>query len=543
MKKLVCELCGESDFLKTEGMFECQACGAKYTLEEARSMFVDVDDSEENKSKAPANDIAYEDSPEKKTVKRVVVAPRPGQGTTVKRVVPTPSARRVVATPQPGKKVVVQKTTDGKTPVVKKVVVRPQVRTTQEVVQEAPQVKTVDVNKGVGIGSAQMIENLFILSQNAFDSENYVDAENYANRVIELDASNSDAWLMKGNCAGKNTDGTSIRLLESINCWNTCLVNSEKSDYEDYQFTVRTNCIDIAVAYIIKNCKQFMTSPSNGNFDLIKAKIDELEPIIRKANQTFGVDVISYEDKLASNISAIVTAISKQSIKDYGKKKEQQTEEKYKQFVATQDACIYAWEYLLKLAKRHGTVTAILSNIKKMHEAIIRNCGYKVSGSGKIKVAIECSLADKNKRLEAIKRNRKIVEDMFVDIRKRDRVEQKFKNEKYWAEHAEEKQALIEEHTKLDHEVFELENSKLKMPELTELKKLEEEALRLQILKDNPTYSNKERTAYMNQLNKIKKQVVTKKRELASRLNPIEQQIEKYKKRMFNIETELNMNR
>ena len=132
---------------------------------------------------------------------------------------------------------------------------------------------------------------------------------------------------------------------------------------------------------------------------------------------------------------------------------------------------------------------------------------------------------------------------MFVDIRKRDRVEQKFKNEKYWAEHAEEKQQLLDEHTKLDHEVFELENFKLKMPELKELKKLEEEALRLQILKDNPTYSNKERTAYMEQLNKVRKQVVTKKRELASRLNPIEQQIEKYKKRMFNIETELNMNR
>ena len=63
------------------------------------------------------------------------------------------------------------------------------------------------------------------------------------------------------------------------------------------------------------------------------------------------------------------------------------------------------------------------------------------------------------------------------------------------------------------------------------------------VLKDNPTYSNKERTGFMNELNKVRKQVVTKKRELASRLNPIEQQIEKYKKRMFNIETELNMNR
>ena len=74
-------------------------------------------------------------------------------------------------------------------------------------------------------------------------------------------------------------------------------------------------------------------------------------------------------------------------------------------------------------------------------------------------------------------------------------------------------------------------------------KKLEEEAIRLQVLKDNPVYSNKERAAYMEQLNKTRKQIVTKKRELASRLNPIEDKIEKFKKRMFNIERELNMNR
>ena len=177
-----------------------------------------------------------------------------------------------------------------------------------------------------------------------------------------------------------------------------------------------------------------------------------------------------------------------------------------------------------------------------MHESIIRNKGY-ITKNGKTKVGLECSMAERNQRLEAIKAEKKKLDDKFVDIRKRDRVEQKIKNEKYWEEHQDEKKQLLDEHAKLDHEIFELENSKLKMPELTELKKLEEEAIRLQVLKDNPVYSNKERAAYMEQLNKTRKQIVTKKRELASRLNPIEDKIEKYKKRMYNIEKELNMNR
>lgn len=41
MKRLVCEMCGSADVLKHEGLFVCQVCGCKYTLEEARKMMVE----------------------------------------------------------------------------------------------------------------------------------------------------------------------------------------------------------------------------------------------------------------------------------------------------------------------------------------------------------------------------------------------------------------------------------------------------------------------------------------------------------------------
>lgn len=43
MKKIVCELCESTDFVKEGGMFVCQGCGTKYTVEEARSMMREVD--------------------------------------------------------------------------------------------------------------------------------------------------------------------------------------------------------------------------------------------------------------------------------------------------------------------------------------------------------------------------------------------------------------------------------------------------------------------------------------------------------------------
>ena len=41
MKQLKCDLCGSTDFLKEDGVFVCQYCKTKYTVEEARKMMIE----------------------------------------------------------------------------------------------------------------------------------------------------------------------------------------------------------------------------------------------------------------------------------------------------------------------------------------------------------------------------------------------------------------------------------------------------------------------------------------------------------------------
>lgn len=41
MKRLTCEMCGSTDFLKEDGVFVCQSCGCKYSVEEAKKMMVE----------------------------------------------------------------------------------------------------------------------------------------------------------------------------------------------------------------------------------------------------------------------------------------------------------------------------------------------------------------------------------------------------------------------------------------------------------------------------------------------------------------------
>ena len=43
MKRLTCEMCGSSDLIKENGVFVCQNCGTKYSVEEAKKMMVEGD--------------------------------------------------------------------------------------------------------------------------------------------------------------------------------------------------------------------------------------------------------------------------------------------------------------------------------------------------------------------------------------------------------------------------------------------------------------------------------------------------------------------
>lgn len=49
MQAMVCELCGSNDIVKQDGLYVCQHCGTKYTIEEAKKLIgtVKIDTSEE----------------------------------------------------------------------------------------------------------------------------------------------------------------------------------------------------------------------------------------------------------------------------------------------------------------------------------------------------------------------------------------------------------------------------------------------------------------------------------------------------------------
>ena len=41
MKQLTCQMCGSTDLMKQNGVFVCQTCGMKYSVEEAKKMMIE----------------------------------------------------------------------------------------------------------------------------------------------------------------------------------------------------------------------------------------------------------------------------------------------------------------------------------------------------------------------------------------------------------------------------------------------------------------------------------------------------------------------
>jgi tetratricopeptide (TPR) repeat protein len=41
MKELTCEMCGSTEIIKQDGMYICQTCGTKYSVEEAKKMMIE----------------------------------------------------------------------------------------------------------------------------------------------------------------------------------------------------------------------------------------------------------------------------------------------------------------------------------------------------------------------------------------------------------------------------------------------------------------------------------------------------------------------
>ena len=113
------------------------------------------------------------------------------------------------------------------------------------------QAKSLMVEGTVKVDRSEDALNLVRLSHSAFETGNYQESYDYANRALEIDAENIEAWILKGACCGVMPNPQERRLTEMQNAFGRAVEYAA----EEEQSTIRRQCTakalhvgDVAVA-------------------------------------------------------------------------------------------------------------------------------------------------------------------------------------------------------------------------------------------------------------------------------------------------------
>lgn len=166
MKALTCEMCGSTNLIKEGGVFVCQSCGTKYSVEEAKKMMIEG---------------------------------------------------------------------------------------------------TVSVKGTVSIDNSKSIDNYLVMARNAVTAGNYAEAEQYCNKIIEINHSHAEAWLLKGQAAGWQSTLANIRIDESVNCFENAL-NFAGDESESIKEKGLDAITDLLNALLRLACNHFAEYPGNDSY-------------------------------------------------------------------------------------------------------------------------------------------------------------------------------------------------------------------------------------------------------------------------------------
>jgi hypothetical protein len=101
----------------------------------------------------------------------------------------------------------------------------------------------------VVIDRTNEIDNLLALAHAALDAANPSEAYDYANRALEIDAQNADAWVAKGRAAGWSSTLKHFRVTEMLSAFSTAvdLGGSERQEALRRECADQMNRVAVAV--------------------------------------------------------------------------------------------------------------------------------------------------------------------------------------------------------------------------------------------------------------------------------------------------------
>ena len=464
MKKLVCEMCEGTDFLKDGGVFVCQTCGCKYSLEEAKKMMSD--------------------------------APAGATGTSAGPV-------------------------------------------------------TVD--------NSAAISNYLTMAQNAMEADNNEEAENYANKIIELDITHSEAWKIKGEAAGWQSTTAKPRLSDSVTAWINAVTYAEEDQKEELREEIAGKYTKLFLAMVSLNTGHFAKIQSAENKNSIKKTVDDgiamMNMLLSQAGVSFN-RAYTY-NRIAKLINDAAVDGFKDAREDFGPDHSDMAKWKWERFTASCDECLELMEYTLRYVRDEDMATTICNNLVFVGETVRDSCSWKfnVNSWNSDKYDKDFSFtseakAARTKNINGWKEKKENFTSGRIDRVKnalqsgRVDEEEARGRAKYWEEHSDEKAALEKETAELQTKTADL---KAQLKALPISKKLDETRDNIDSLEKQKAslglFKGKEKKAIQEQIDQLVALIEQQKKEETTAKKPINDDIKANEARIDEIKKELTKSR
>lgn len=329
--------------------------------------------------------------------------------------------------------------------------------------------------------NAATIENYLTLATSALDASNNEEADSYASKVLELDANNARAWMIKGVGIGWQSTVSNVRFDEMTNCWGKCLENASEVEAAEFREVMSEQGASLVKALVNVNANNFSSYPSKDNLNHLRGCANTfLSTSVSLITHGVKVDIAEISEYMASKMNQAAVAGSDVADKNYGPDRSDKHIYAYRRWIDENDNCISLLETALAMAEEESTINRIVENLRVLQENAINSCCYKFEANGytsgyyKDQSLTETAKSNRRKEINKYKATAKdkIKKKKDAEEKKR-REEQEKRNKEYWDAHAEERAKLEVQKNELEAKIQPI-NKELNELE-QQLKKAQEE--------------------------------------------------------------------
>lgn len=305
------------------------------------------------------------------------------------------------------------------------------------------------------------IANMLTLAQNAIEQGNNSQAEDYANKILELNNAEPQAWLIKGEAIGWQSTTDNIRFSEMASCFSFALKYAEGETKENYKKIMADQCASLINALINLTTKNFGEYPSDENLQRINKAVQGLFSLRLDMLKMFVfIDAANVETNAAQKINSAAVNGSNKADADFGTDNSMKTKYAWNLWLGRYDNCITLLDSALAFCPTESLAETIRKNYEILMNNTISSCSYRFEANGYWSGYVQDysltadAKAIRRKKITTFNTNvaekkKKIKEE----AEKKAKEEQKKRNDAYWEKNAELKKRLEAEKAELQEKV------------------------------------------------------------------------------------------